>query len=65
MAEAEHWGLTYAIKTGGAAISHQVLATQWGRLGYKSVRGRLTRTGDGQVIPLREERDLFALLGLP
>jgi hypothetical protein len=53
------------VRTGSAAFSYQVLATQWVRRGYKSIEGRLTRIRDGQVVPIREEADLFTLLGLP
>jgi DNA polymerase/3'-5' exonuclease PolX len=65
MADVENWGLIYAVRTGSAAFSHHVLATQWVKRGYKSIEGRLTRLSDGQVIPIREEEALFALLGMP
>ena len=64
MADVDNWGLIYAVRTGSAAFSHQVLATQWVKRGYNSVDGRLTRARDGQVVPIREEADLFTLLGL-
>jgi DNA polymerase/3'-5' exonuclease PolX len=63
IADPENWGLILAIRTGSAQFSHEVLARTWVQQGYTSVKGRLTR--DGQVIPVREERDLWALLGLP
>jgi DNA polymerase/3'-5' exonuclease PolX len=65
MANTDNWGLIYAVRTGSADFSHQVLAVQWVKRGYKSVDGRLTRVRDGQVIPIREEADLFALLRIP
>jgi DNA polymerase/3'-5' exonuclease PolX len=63
IADAENWGLILAMRTGSAMFSHEVLANTWVRLGYTSVKGRLTR--GGQVIPIREETDLLALLKLP
>jgi DNA polymerase/3'-5' exonuclease PolX len=65
MADVDNWGLIYAVRTGSATFSHQVLATQWVKRGYKSIEGRLTRLSDGQVIPIREEADLFTLLRIP
>jgi DNA polymerase/3'-5' exonuclease PolX len=65
MADADSFGLIYAVRTGSADFSHRVLATQWVKQGYKSHGGRLMRLRDGQVIPIREEAELFALLGLP
>jgi len=64
MADAENWGLIFAIRTGSAAFSHHILATGWVRAGYRSVGGTL-RTRDGSVVPVREERDLFRLIGVP
>jgi DNA polymerase/3'-5' exonuclease PolX len=62
MADADNWGLILALRTGSAGFSHHVLARTWVRQGYASVGGRLQRCG--QVIPIREEADLFALLRL-
>jgi DNA polymerase/3'-5' exonuclease PolX len=62
-ATAENWGLIYAIRTGSADYSHRVLACGWVRNGYKSAFGMLTR--DGVAVPVREERDLFRLAGVP
>jgi DNA polymerase/3'-5' exonuclease PolX len=59
----ENWGLIYAIRTGSADFSHWTLACGWVRNGYKSVGGMLTR--DGAAVPVREERDLFRLAGVP
>ena len=60
----KNWGLIYAIRTGSAEYSHKVLATKWVQKGYKSVDGMLTLNG-GRVVQVREEQDLFKLLGLP
>ena len=62
-ATAENWGLIYAIRTGSADYSHRVLACGWVRNGYKSAGGMLSR--DGVAVPVREERDLFRLAGVP
>jgi DNA polymerase/3'-5' exonuclease PolX len=62
-ATAENWGLIYAIRTGSADYSHRVLACGWVRNGYKSADGMLSR--DGVAVPVREERDLFRLAGVP
>lgn len=58
-----NWGLIYAIRTGSADYSHRVLACGWVRNGYKSADGMLRR--DGVPVPVREERDLFRLAGVP
>lgn len=64
MATEMNWGLIYAIRTGSAEYSHQVLATGWVKAGYKSVGGYL-RDSSGKKIPTREERELFDLIGIP
>lgn len=61
-ARAENWGLIYAIRTGSAAFSHEVLARGWAWNGYKSVDGMLTR--GGKQISTPEEADLFRLAGV-
>jgi DNA polymerase/3'-5' exonuclease PolX len=64
MAGAENWGLIFAIRTGSADFSRHILATGWVKAGYRSEDGRL-RARDGSIIPVREEQDLFDLLGMP
>lgn len=59
----ENWGLIYAIRTGSAEYSHQVLATGWVKKGYKSIDGQLI--SNGYPVIVREEEDLFRLIGLP
>lgn len=56
----DNWGLIFAIRTGSAEYSHKVLATNWVKLGYKSIEGMLHK--DGKPIEIREEIDLFNLL---
>ena len=63
MAQPENWGVILAIRTGSARFSHEVLATGWSRLGYKSTDGILKRLGVRYPCP--EETDLFKLLGIP
>ena len=61
-ATVDSWGLIFAIRTGSADYSHKVLATGWVKQGYKSSNGILTK--DEIEYPVREEIDLFNLLGL-
>ena len=58
----QNWGLIFAIRTGSAEYSHKVLACRWVRFGYKSVNGMLIR--NGKKYPIREEIELFKMLGL-
>lgn len=57
-----NWGYIYAIRTGSAEYSHNVLAKAWCRKGLKGDDGYLTR--NGYVIPVPEEQDLFNLIGV-
>lgn len=61
-ARPETWGVQFAIRTGSAAFSKNVLAATWSRRGYKS-KGGLLHIG-GTPVPIYEERDLFDLLEL-
>ncbi len=63
MANERNWGLIFAIRTGSAEFSHKVLARGWVRVGYKSINGMLVK--DGREIEVREEKDLFDLIGIP
>jgi DNA polymerase/3'-5' exonuclease PolX len=58
-----NWGLIFAIRTGSVDYSHHVLANGWTKLGYKSEGGILRR--DGHLTIVKEEADLFNLLGIP
>lgn len=62
-AEEGNWGHTFAIRTGSADYSHKVLANGWVRQGFKSEGGYLFR--DGERYEIREEKDLFKLIGIP
>ena len=62
-----NWGLILAIRTGSARFSHKVLAVGWCAKGYES-RGGLLYHRDGMItdpVVVREERDLFELIGVP
>lgn len=63
IANEDNWGYLYAIRTGPAEYSHKVLARRWYRMGYRGKKGNLTK--NGQIIPIREEQDLYDLIGLP
>jgi DNA polymerase/3'-5' exonuclease PolX len=62
-AEKGNWGLIYAIRTGSAEYSHEVLASTWSKKGYESKNGYLTK--NGREIAVLEEEHLFQLLNLP
>lgn len=59
----ENWGLIFAMRTGSAEFSHQVLAKGWVKKGFHSVEGMLMR--HSQPVPVPEEEDLFRLIGVP
>ena len=61
-ANEKNWGYIFAIRTGSAEYSHKVLATGWLKAGYKGVDGMLTK--NKQEIEVREEEDLFKLIGV-
>jgi DNA polymerase/3'-5' exonuclease PolX len=61
-AAAENWGLALAVRTGSALFSHYRLAAEWVKRGYRSNEGMLWQ--GARMVPVREERDLFELLGL-
>lgn len=63
IATPDNFGVIFAIRTGSADYSHQVLARGWSRLGYESKGGVLWK--DGRPTYIREESALFALLGIP
>ena len=62
-AEPDNWGNIFAMRTGSKDYSHLELASRWSSMGYKSEGGYLFR--DGERIAVREEEDLFKLLGMP
>lgn len=58
----KNWGHIFAIRTGSAEYSHKVLAIGWVKAGYRSKDGILHK--DDKPIEVREEIDLFKLIGL-
>ena len=66
VADVDNFGHILAIRTGSAEYSRQVLAGGWVRAGYRSRDGYLRADlGTGDIVPVREERDLFELIGIP
>lgn len=61
-ADEQNWGHIFAIRTGSADFSHNKLGVRWVQSGYRSVDGYLTK--NGQRVAVREEEDLFKLLGI-
>lgn len=61
-ANVDNFGYIYAIRVGSSDFS-KFLAGAWVRAGYKGIDGFLTQ--DGNIIPIREEIELFELLGIP
>jgi DNA polymerase/3'-5' exonuclease PolX len=61
-AERENWGLIFAMRTGSASYSHNVLGSAWVKRGYKSIGGYLYTNGERIAIP--EEEDLFRRIGV-
>ena len=77
LATEDNWGVIYAVRTGSARFAHEVLARGWVRAGFKSVGGLLVsvesldkdmgnyHTMVGGIRRIREEADLFRLIGVP
>jgi DNA polymerase/3'-5' exonuclease PolX len=63
--EHENWGNTLAVRTGSGEYSKNVLANGWVKAGYFSKENYLYKYGCEQKIILREEKDLFSLIGTP
>jgi len=64
LATPDNWGLIYAIRVGSADFSHHTLAAGWVRAGYKSIEGMLTKVSTGKTVAVKEEADLFNLIGV-
>jgi DNA polymerase/3'-5' exonuclease PolX len=60
----ENWGLQFAIRTGSADFSHNILACGWVKAGYHSKDGMLHNHYD-KPIPIYEEKNLFDKIGIP
>lgn len=63
LCDESNWGSIFAIRTGSADYSHEVLAKGWVRNGFRSKGGYLHRDSVEYKVP--EERDLFKLAGVP
>lgn len=64
MCTEENWGYIMAIRTGPASFSHRVLASTWKKKGFVGAEGMLYNRTSGKPIAIREERELFRLIGL-
>lgn len=64
MATVNNWGLIFAIRTGSADFSRLVLARGWVKRGYHS-EGGVLYAQDRSPRYIREEIDLFDLIGIP
>ena len=62
-ADKENWGNIFAIRTGSADYSHNVLGYSWVYEGYRGKDGYLHK--DGKKIAVHEEEDLFKLIHVP
>lgn len=61
IANKDNWGYILAIRIGPDGYS-KYLASTWVKQGFRGIDGNLTQ--NGEIIPVREERDLFRILGL-
>lgn len=59
-----NWGYILAIRTGSAFFSHNTLAKGWVAKGYHGKNGML-QDQYGNDVEVKEEIDLFNLIGLP
>jgi DNA polymerase/3'-5' exonuclease PolX len=64
IANRDNWGLIFAIRTGNAKFSHEVLAIGWKKKGFESRNGILFKP-DATKTFIREEKELFDLIGIP
>ncbi|MDX9924095.1 MAG: hypothetical protein RBS48_04975 [Ignavibacteriaceae bacterium] len=64
MCSSNNYGYIMAIRTGPSSFSHKVLAYGWKKKGLVGVEGMLYNRTSGKPIAIREERELFRLIGL-
>lgn len=60
-----NWGLVVNTRTGPLAYSRGTLAASWVKKGYRSENNHLINQSNGELVPVKEEVDLFNLLGVP
>lgn len=65
LAEPGNWGLIFAIRTGSADYSHQVIASAWSKMGFYSKGGYLYKPGSDHRREFKEEKELFHFLQIP
>lgn len=63
VANIKNWGYIMGIRTGSSDFSKNILASGWVRAGYNGIGGMLTKAG--RPVEVREEQDLFNLIGIP
>jgi len=63
IATKDNWGFQFAIRTGSAEFSHNVLAVGWVKKGYKS-EGGILRNEEDHEVKFLEEQDIFDFLGI-
>lgn len=60
----ENWGWLFLVRTGSAEFSH-AMACRLNDNGFTSVDGMVTVRRTGKALPMREEEDVFKLIGIP
>ena len=60
-----NWGLIFPLRTGSAAYSRKVLAPGWVKHGYRSVGEQLHHERMDFTKSVKEEEELFELIGIP
>lgn len=63
MCKPENWGWIFAVRTGSAEFSRDVLVANVKRAGYDMIEGMIYHKG--REVECKEEKDLFTLMGLP
>jgi DNA polymerase/3'-5' exonuclease PolX len=64
MCTADNYGYIMAIRTGPSSFSHKVLAYGWKKKGLVGVEGMLYNKYTGIPLIIKEERELFKIIGL-
>jgi DNA polymerase/3'-5' exonuclease PolX len=64
VAHPDNFGLLMGIRTGSAEFSKKILADGWVKAGYNGVNGFLVKRDTGIQVEVREEIDLFKMIGI-